>query len=84
MLPSYKRRQSAAGHLTTTSRFHHHHLSYTGWSRHVLVEAFVVNIKHAAAADEDGLVNPLLDRYNAGGCHYSVFGLPAVQVSLRL
>jgi hypothetical protein len=25
-------------------------------------------------------VNPLLHRYNAGGCHYSVFGLPAVQV----
>jgi hypothetical protein len=25
-------------------------------------------------------VNPLLHRYNAGGCHYSVFALPAVQV----
>lgn len=51
-----------------------------GWSRQVVVEAFVVNIKHAAAPDEAGLVNPLLDRYNARGCHYSVFGLPAVQV----
>jgi hypothetical protein len=46
----------------------------------VVVEAFVVNIKDAAAPDIAGLVNPLLHRYNAGGCHYSVFGLPAVQV----
>lgn len=47
------------------------------------VEAFVVNIKDAAAPDVEGLVNPLLQRYNAGGCHYSVFGLPAVQAVLQ-
>jgi hypothetical protein len=51
-----------------------------GWSRSVSVEAFVINIRDAAAPDVEGLVNPLLQRYNAGGCHYSVFGLPAVQV----
>ncbi|KAF8067423.1 hypothetical protein HT031_002471 [Scenedesmus sp. PABB004] len=55
----------------------------TGWSRQVTVEAFVVNIKDAAAPDVQGLVNPLLHRYNAGGCHYSVFGLPAVQAVLQ-
>lgn len=26
----------------------------------------------------------VLRRYNAGGCHYSVFGLPAVQVRQQL
>jgi hypothetical protein len=26
----------------------------------------------------------MLCRYNAGGCHYSVFGLPAVQVRQQL
>eukprot|EP00775_Hariotina_reticulata_P013536 gene13536-13662_t len=57
--------------------------SKTGWSRNVVVEAFVVNIKNAAAPDVAGLVNPLLNRYNAGGCHYSVFGLPAVQAVLQ-
>lgn len=55
----------------------------TGWSRQVSVEAFVVNIKNAAKPDVEGLVNPLLHRYNAGGCHYSVFGLPAVQAVLE-
>eukprot|EP00879_Flechtneria_rotunda_P016529 GHRR01017298.1.p1 GENE.GHRR01017298.1~~GHRR01017298.1.p1 ORF type:complete len:419 (+),score=119.78 GHRR01017298.1:343-1599(+) len=60
-----------------------HSRQRTGWSRRVTVEAFVVNIKDAAAPDESGLINPLLDRYNAGGCHYSVFGLPAVQAVLQ-
>lgn len=58
-------------------------LANTGWSRNVTVEAFVVNIKDAAKPDVQGLVNPLLKRYNAGGCHYSVFGLPAVQAVLQ-
>lgn len=65
------------------AKLSHKKVRRQGWSRQVLVEAFVVNIKHAAAADEDGLVNPLLDRYHAGGCHYSVFGLPAVQAVLQ-
>jgi hypothetical protein len=33
-----------------------------GWSRNVTVEAFVVNVKDAAAPDVAGLVNPLLNR----------------------
>lgn len=55
------------------------HACIAGWSRRVAVEAFAVNIRDAAAPDVAGLVNPLLQRCNAGGCHYSVFGLPAVQ-----
>jgi hypothetical protein len=50
------------------------------WDREILVEALVVNIKHATAAGGAGLVNPLLVRYCAGGCHIRVFGVPAVQV----
>jgi hypothetical protein len=46
----------------------------------VVVEAFVVNIRDAAAADEGGLVQLLLKRWQSGGVHYSVFGLPALQV----
>eukprot|EP00878_Enallax_costatus_P003598 GHUV01003812.1.p1 GENE.GHUV01003812.1~~GHUV01003812.1.p1 ORF type:complete len:573 (+),score=199.32 GHUV01003812.1:368-2086(+) len=65
------------------SKVSHDKSARTGWSRQVVVEAFVVNIKNAAAPDEKGLVNPLLDRYNSGGCHYSVFGLPAVQAVLQ-
>jgi hypothetical protein len=37
-------------------------LGSTGWARNVMVEAFVVNIRGAAAADVRGLVNPLLKR----------------------
>ena len=48
----------------------------------VTVEAFVVNIKDAAAADVEGLVHPILKRWQAGACHWSVFGLPAIQVSV--
>lgn len=42
-----------------------------GWSRNVSVEAFVVNIRDAAAPDVEGLVNPLLKR-----CAAAV-GIPA-------
>ena len=54
-----------------------------GWSRPVVVEAFVVNIRGAAAPDAAGLVQPLLRRWQAGGCHYSVFALPAVEAVLE-
>jgi hypothetical protein len=40
----------------------------------------VVNIRHAAAADSDGLIHPILLRWQAGAAHWSTFGLPAVQV----
>ncbi|KIY96853.1 hypothetical protein MNEG_11108 [Monoraphidium neglectum] len=54
-----------------------------GWSRMVTAEAFVVRIRHAARPDEEGLIRPLLMRWQAGGCHYSVFGLPAVHAVLQ-
>jgi hypothetical protein len=43
---------------------------------------FLLSSHAVFIADVEGVVNPLLHRYNAGGCHYSVFGLPAVQVRL--
>jgi hypothetical protein len=49
----------------------------------VTAEAFVVRIRHAARPDEEGLIRPLLMRWQAGGCHYSVFGLPAVHAVLQ-
>lgn len=59
------------------------HVVNSGWSRLVTVEAFVVNIKGAALPDKHGLVQPLLKRWQAGACHYSVFSLPAVQAVLH-
>ncbi|GBF92276.1 flagellar associated protein [Raphidocelis subcapitata] len=55
----------------------------TGWSRMVTAEAFVVRIRNAALPDCDGLIHPLLRRWQSGGVHYSVFGLPAVQSVLE-
>lgn len=46
--------------------------------------AYVVSIKGAARPDKDGLLQPLLKRWQAGGCSYSVFALPAVQVGAVL
>ena len=45
--------------------------------------AYVVTIKNAAKPDKDGLLQPLLRRWQAGGCSYAVFSLPAVQASCR-
>ncbi len=55
-------------------------LSTAGWAADVAVEAYVVNLRHAAAPDCDGLLQPLLKRWQTGRCSYKVFGLPAVQV----
>jgi hypothetical protein len=52
------------------------------WSR-VRAEAFVVNIEDAAAPDVEGLVGPLLRRYQAGALSFSTFALPAVQSLLQ-
>ena len=41
--------------------------------------AYVVAIRGAAKPDKDGLLQPLLRRWQAGGCGCSVFALPAVQ-----
>lgn len=51
-----------------------------GWSSKIPVLAYVVTIRDAARPDKDGLLQPLLRRWQAGGCSYSVFALPAVQV----
>ncbi len=56
----------------------------TGWSETVEVEAFRVNVKNAAAADEDGILNPILHRYLANAVSLDVFALPAVQVQTLL
>ncbi|GAB4819760.1 hypothetical protein N2152v2_006806 [Parachlorella kessleri] len=50
-----------------------------GWSTEVELEAFVVTIRHAAAPDKSGLLQPLLKRWQGRRCTYSVFALPAVQ-----
>jgi hypothetical protein len=42
-----------------------------------------VRIRNAAAPDDGGLIRPLVKRWQSGGCHYSVFGLPAVQSVLE-
>ena len=51
----------------------------TGWTGVIEVEAHVVTIRHAAGADDAGLLNPLLKRWQDQACSQMVFGLPAVQ-----
>ena len=51
----------------------------TGWSETLTVECFVVNVRAAAAPDKDGLLQPLLRRWQAGGVGLATFGLPAIQ-----
>ena len=50
-----------------------------GWSTEIPVQAYVVTLRGAAYPDKDGLLQPLLRRWQARGCSYSVFALPAVQ-----
>lgn len=54
-------------------------VALTGWTGVVEVEAHVVTIRHAAGADDAGLLNPLLKRWQDQACSQMVFGLPAVQ-----
>jgi hypothetical protein len=54
---------------------------HAGWTTTIPVLAYVVTIKDAAKPDKEGLLQPLLRRWQAGGCSYSVFSLPAVQAS---
>ncbi|PRW33106.1 transient receptor potential channel [Chlorella sorokiniana] len=54
-------------------------VTQTGWSSTIPVCAYVVSIRNAAAADKDGLLQPLLKRWQAGGLSYTAFALPAVQ-----
>ena len=44
------------------------------------VDAYVVNIPHAADADDAGIINPLLKRYFDHVCGIKVFGHLAVKV----
>lgn len=49
----------------------------------MLLEAHVVNLRDAAAQGSRGLLQPLLKRYQAGGCSMAVFALPAVQAVIH-
>ena len=49
-----------------------------GWAGHIPVLAYVVAIKDAAAPGNGGLLQPLLKRWQAGGCSMNAFALPAV------
>ena len=44
------------------------------------VDAYVVDIPHAADADDAGIINPLLKRYLDHICGIKVFGHLAVKV----
>ena len=54
-----------------------------GWVGEVEVEAHVVTIRNAAAADDAGLLNPLLKRWKDETCSQMVFGLPAVRAVIN-
>ena len=43
----------------------------------------MVNVKGAAKSDDEGLLQPLLKRYQAGAVGLPVFGLPAVQAVIE-
>ncbi|KAL4524322.1 hypothetical protein Ndes2526B_g00336 [Nannochloris sp. 'desiccata'] len=52
-----------------------------GWNDDILVEAFVINVAEAADPDKDGLLQPLLRRWQLDG-NLSVFSIPAVQATI--
>lgn len=54
-----------------------------GWAESVVVEAHVLSIRHAAGPPGEGLLQPILLRYQKRACPLSVFGLPAVQAVLN-
>ena len=45
------------------------------------VEAFVVNVPQAASARDEGILNPLIKRYESHLCAQRIFASPAVKVS---
>ncbi len=49
----------------------------------VEVEAHVVNIKNAVAADDKGLLKPPLKRWQDDACSQMVFGLSAVRAVIN-
>ena len=54
-----------------------------GWVGEVEVEAYVVTIRNPAAADDTGILNPLLKRWKDQACSQMVFGLPAVRAVIN-
>lgn len=48
------------------------------WHSDIPVIAYCVNISNAAAPDHEGLLQPLLRRWQRGGCGQEVFAMPAV------
>jgi hypothetical protein len=55
-------------------------LDSADFSHNVAVEAYVVTIRGAARPDKEGLLQPLLRRWQQGRCNEKIFTLPAVQV----
>lgn len=49
------------------------------WCSDVPVIAFVVSVRNAAAPAGEGLLRPLIRRWQAGGCAAATFRLPVVQ-----
>jgi len=56
--------------------------SRSGWNTDIPVIAYVITIKGAAYLGKDGLLQPLLRRWQSKGCSYSVFALPAAQACI--
>lgn len=54
-----------------------------GWSNDLVLEAYVVNVRGAADPDKQGLLQPLLKRWQAGAIGLAPFGLPAVQAVIE-
>lgn len=49
------------------------------WCADIPVAAFVVSVRDAAAPAAEGLLRPLIRRWQAGGCTTATFQLPVVQ-----
>jgi hypothetical protein len=74
---------SAAAHHTTAPSAAGRLNPSLGWTSSVRLEAYVVNVRDAAAEGHKGLLRPLLQRHKARGCPLAVFSLPAVQAVIE-
>lgn len=54
-----------------------------GSNNSVGLEAFVVTLRGAAWAGKDGIIRPLMKRWQAQNCSFAVFSLPAVQAVIK-
>lgn len=57
-------------------------LAESGWQDMVTIEAHVVNIRNAAGPPGEGILQPILLRWQSRACPLTVFALPAVQAVL--